>query len=217
VSRLADAIVVRHHECSAAARMAATSIVPVINAGDGWNEHPSQALIDVHAMRRGLGTLRGKSIAFGGDPRGRVVRSLIQLLRFEGLREIVFCPPPHYEIPEDIVSAVAEHQIRLRVITDIDTALIECDAVMMAPYDMSAIGEPPASEYVSPHFTPKHFAITAEKIERLGSKALLYHPLPRFDEIDPSCDALPNAMYFEQVRLSKFMRMAVLERLLTAN
>jgi len=217
VSRLADAIVVRHHECSAAARMATTSVVPVINAGDGWNEHPSQALIDIHAMRRGLGSLRGKSIAFGGDPRGRVVRSLIQLLRFEGPREIVFCPPPHYQIPEDIETALAEFQIRMRVIGDIDTALVECDAVMMAPYDMSAIGEPPASGYVSPHFTPSHFAVTAEKIERLGSNAQLYHPLPRFDEIDPSCDTLPNAKYFEQVRLSKFMRMAVLERLLNAN
>mgnify|MGYP000854042742 CR=1 FL=1 len=91
------------------------------------------------------------------------------------------------------------------------------DAIMMAPYDMSAIGEPPASGYVSPRITPMHFAITADKIERLRSKALLYHPLPRFDEIDPSCDHLPNAMYFEQVRLSKFMRMAVLERLLRAN
>jgi aspartate carbamoyltransferase catalytic subunit len=115
------------------------------------------------------------------------------------------------------VQALSDHQIRLRVVADIDIALVECDAVMMAPYDMSAIGEPPASDYVSPHFTPKHFAITAEKIERLASKALLYHPLPRFDEIDPSCDSLPNAMYFEQVRLSKFMRMAVLERLLNAN
>ena len=120
VSRLADAIVVRHHECSAAARMAAKSIVPVINAGDGWNEHPTQALIDIHAMRRGLGTLRGKSIAFGGDPRGRVVRSLIQLLRFEGPREIVFCPPPHYEVPEDLiigacgVSDTAAHHRRYR-------------------------------------------------------------------------------------------------------
>jgi aspartate carbamoyltransferase catalytic subunit len=68
---------------------------------------------------------------------------------------------------------------------------------------------------VSPHFTPRRYAITAEKIERTRSHALLYHPLPRFDEIDPSCDRLPNAMYFEQVRLSKFMRMAILERLLS--
>lgn len=215
VSRLCDTIVVRHHESDAAARMAATSVVPVINAGDGWNEHPTQALIDIYAMRRGLGTLRGKSIAFGGDPRGRVVRSLIQLLRFEAPREIVFCPPPQYTVPQDVVLTLAESQIRQRTISEIDRALTECDAIMMAPYDMSAIGEPASSGYVSPHFTPQHYAITAEKIERTQSHSLLYHPLPRFDEIHPSCDGLPNAMYFEQVRLSKFMRMAILERLLS--
>lgn len=217
VSRLCDAIIVRHHDVGAAARMAAASIVPVINAGDGWNEHPSQALIDIYAMRRGLGSLRGKSIAFGGDPRGRVVRSFMQLLRFEAPREVVFCPPPHYPVPADIVELIAENQISLRLISDIEHALKECDAIMMAPYDMSAVAEPASSSYVSPHETPEPFTITAEKIERTGSKALLYHPLPRFDEINPSCDFLPNAQYFEQVRLSKFMRMAVLDRLLSAN
>jgi aspartate carbamoyltransferase catalytic subunit len=216
ISRLSDAIVVRHHEEGAAARMAATSVAPVINAGDGWNEHPTQALIDIYAMRRGLGTLRGKSIAYGGDPRGRVVRSLMHLLRFEAPREIVFCPPPHYQVPADVLSTIAENQISCRVITKIDHALLDCDAIMMAPYDMSDCGEPASSNYVSIHDTREGYVITAEKIERTRSKALLYHPLPRFDEIDPSCDILPNAMYFEQVRLSKFMRMAVLDRMLSA-
>jgi aspartate carbamoyltransferase catalytic subunit len=87
----------------------------------------------------------------------------------------------------------------------------------MAPYDMSDIGEPAASGYISPSATPGSHTITREKIERTSSKALLYHPLPRQDEIHPSCDDLPNAMYFEQVRLSKFMRMAVLDRILSAN
>ena len=215
ISRLCDVIVVRHHEQGAAARMAAKSVSPVINAGDGWNEHPTQALIDIYAMRRGLGTLRGKSIAFGGDPRGRVVRSLMQLLRFEGPKEIVFCPPPHYEVPADVLSAIAENQISCRIIKTIDDALLGCDAIMMAPYDMSDCGEPATSSYVSCHNTPESYVITAEKIDRTSSKALLYHPLPRFDEIDPSCDVLPNAMYFEQVRLSKFMRMAVLDRVLS--
>jgi aspartate carbamoyltransferase catalytic subunit len=82
---------------------------------------------------------------------------------------------------------------------------------------MSEIGEPAGSSYVSPHDTPDSHVITPEKIERTRSRALIYHPLPRFDEIHPSCDVLPNAMYFEQVRLSKFMRMAVLDRLLTAS
>jgi aspartate carbamoyltransferase catalytic subunit len=217
VSRMCDAIVVRHHEKGAADRMAAKSQKPVINAGDGWNEHPTQALVDIFALRRGLGTIAGKSIAFGGDPRGRTVRSLVQLLRFEAPKEIVFCPPPHYDVPADSLSAITENQIRYRIIEDIGHALTDCDAIMMAPYDMSDIGEPAASGYVSPSTTPDSHVITPEKIERTGSKSLIYHPLPRHDEIDPACDDLPNAMYFEQVRLSKYMRMAVLDRLLSTN
>jgi aspartate carbamoyltransferase catalytic subunit len=217
VSRLCDALVVRHHETGAAERMAAKSEKPVINAGDGWNEHPTQALIDIFALRRGLGTIAGRCIAFGGDPRGRTVRSLVQLLRFEAPKEIVFCPPPHYEVPADILSAIFENQIRCRIIREIEYALTECDAIMMAPYDMSDIGEPAASGYISPSTTPDSHVITPEKIERADSQTLIYHPLPRHDEIHPSCDDLPNAMYFEQVRLSKFMRMAVLNRMLSAN
>jgi aspartate carbamoyltransferase catalytic subunit len=215
ISRLCDGIVVRHHETGAAARMAAKSVVPVVNAGDGWNEHPSQALIDIYAMRRGLGTLRGTTIAFGGDPRGRVVRSFIQLLRLEAPKEVMFCVPPHYGVPADIVDALRENQIRYSTIAEIKVALANCHAIMMTPYDMSAIGEPADSDYVAPHHTPDHFVITPEKIEATRSQSLIYHPLPRFDEIHPACDALPNAMYFEQVRLSKFMRMAVLDHLLS--
>lgn len=214
VSRLCDGIVVRHHETGVAARMAAKSVVPVINAGDGWNEHPSQALIDIYALRRGLRTLRGTAIAFGGDPRGRVVRSFIQLLRLEAPKEIMFCIPPHYGVPGDIIDALAKNQIRYSIVSEISVALRHCDAIMMTPYDMSAVGEPTDSDYVAPHHTPNKFVITAEKIEATRSRSLLYHPLPRFDEIHPNCDALPNAMYFEQVRLSKFMRMAVLDHIL---
>jgi len=213
VSRLCDGIVVRHHETGAAARMAAKSVVPVVNAGDGWNEHPSQALIDIYALRRGLGSLRGTTIAFGGDPRGRVVRSFIQLLRLEAPKEVMFCIPPHYDVPADIIDALKKSQIRCSIISDIKYALANCHAIMMTPYDMSAVGEPADSDYVAPHYTPAEFVITPDKIEATRSQSLIYHPLPRFDEIHPACDVLPNAMYFEQVRLSKFMRMAVLDQL----
>jgi len=142
------------------------------------------------------------------------VRSLVSLLRLEAPREIVFCPPPHYPVPGDIVETAALSQIRLRTIRDVSDALAACDAIMMAPYDMSDIGEPAASGYISPRSTPDSHVVTPEKIARTASAALIYHPLPRLDEIDPGCDELPNAFYFEQVRLSKFMRMAVLDRLL---
>jgi len=214
VSRLCDAIVVRHHESGAARRMASRSRKPVINAGDGWNEHPTQALIDVFAMRRGLRAIRGASIGFGGDPRGRTVRSLVQLLSQEGPREVVFCPPAHVPVPEDVTAALMHRQIRVRIVSDVEVLLAHCDAVMMAPYDMSDIGEAASSGFVSPRTSPDAYVVTPEKIARTNSKALLYHPLPRQDEIHPDCDDLPNAMYFEQVRLSKYMRMAVLDRAL---
>lgn len=214
-SRLCDAIVIRHHEVGAAARMAKKSVCPVINAGDGWNEHPTQALIDIYSLRRGLGKIIGSSVAFAGDPRGRTVRSLIMLLRHEAPKEIVFCPPAHVPVPQDIIEMIERNQIRWRVIGDVDHALRECDAVMMAPYDMSDIGEAASSDYVSPRVTPPSHVVTSEKIERCSSRTLLFHPLPRQDEIDPSCDDLEQAMYFEQVRLSKFMRMAILSRMLS--
>ncbi len=214
VSNLCDAIVVRHHEVGAAARMASRSCKPVINAGDGWNEHPTQALIDIHALRRGLGSIRGKSLCFGGDPRGRTVRSLVQLLRHERPAEILFCPPSHVPVPQDVIATLQESQIRFRIIDSLRLALVYCDALMMAPYDMSDIGEMAASGYISPRATPRSHVVTAEDIETTQSGTLIYHPLPRLDELDPSCDDLPNARYFEQVRLSKFMRMAILEQAL---
>jgi aspartate carbamoyltransferase catalytic subunit len=216
ISRLCDAIVVRHHEVGAAERMALKSRRPVVNAGDGWNEHPTQALIDIFALRRSLGALRGSIIALAGDPRGRTVRSLVNLLRLEAPQTILFCPPSHYPVPDDVLFALAEFQVPYRIISNIEEALVQSDAIMMTPFDMSDIGEPPGSDYVSPSTTPDSHRVTAEKVERTGSKALLFHPLPRHDEIDPDCDDLPNAMYFEQVRLSKFMRMAVLDRALAS-
>jgi aspartate carbamoyltransferase catalytic subunit len=189
--------------------------VPVINAGDGWNEHPTQALSDIYALRRSIGPLRGASVALVGDPRGRTVRSFVRLLRYEAPKEVLFCPTPHYQIPDDVLEALAENQIRVRTIADVSEALMTSEAIMMLPYDMSDIGEPAASGYISPAEAPDPFMIDAEKILRTGSKSLIFHPLPRRDEIHPSCDDLPNAMYFEQVRLSKFMRMAVLTRMLS--
>lgn len=215
VSRLCDAIVVRHHEAGAAERMARRSRRPVINAGDGWNEHPTQALIDVFSLRQALGSLRGRTLAFCGDVRGRTVRSLAQLLRHEAPAEILFCPPAHVPVPADILFGLQQHQVRTRIIADVEVALRQADAIMMAPYDMSDIGEPAASDYVSPRRTPDSHKVTAEKLALTGSKALLFHPLPRQDEIEADCDDLPNAWYFEQVRLSKFMRMAVLDRALS--
>lgn len=216
VSGLCDAIVVRHHEIGAAERMASVATCPVINAGDGFGEHPTQALIDVYSMRRGLGTLEGKSIAFCGDPRGRTVRSLVKLLRGERPEEVVFCPPDHLPVPKDLVTTLSAAGVAVRQVGDLAEILSASDAVMMAPYDMSDIGEPAASGYVSPRSTPDTHRLTPELLARTASRTLVYHPLPRLDEIAPACDGLPNARYMQQVRLSRFVRMAILNRWMPA-
>lgn len=214
ISNLVDAIVVRHHQAGAAARMALRARCPVINAGDGFNEHPTQALIDLYTLRRTLVDLKGRHIAFCGDPRGRTVRSLVQLLRLERLAEIVFCVPPHIPVPGDLTMTIERAGLRLRLVHDVAEVLTSCEAVVMAPYDMSDIGEAAGSGYISPRTTPDAHVVTPEKIVALGSRTCLLHPLPRQDEIHPGCDSMPNAVYFEQVRLSKFVRMAILERAL---
>jgi aspartate carbamoyltransferase catalytic subunit len=212
VSRLCDGIVLRHHLAGAAARMAAVARCPVINAGDGWGEHPTQALIDLFALRRGLGELRGRTLGFVGDPRARTLRSLLLLLRHEPLAEIVLCPSQ--PLPADALAALEGRPVRM--VDHVDAALRACEALVVSPYDVSDIGERRDSGYLSPRHTPDAYRVTAEAIARAGSSALLYHPLPRHDEIDPDCDALPQAMYFEQVRLSRYMRVAILERALAA-
>lgn len=215
VSRYADAIVLRHHERGAAARMAAKSIVPVINAGDGFNEHPTQALADILSIRESIGVIEGKAIGIGGDPRGRTVRSLCHLLRLERPRAVLFCPPPHIPVPEDVIMTLRQEGILVANVADVSTLLRECAAVMMGPYDMSDVGEAAGSGYVSPRSSPDSHVITAEKVLRFGPHTCLFHPLPRQDEIAQDCDELPNARYFEQVRLSKFMRMAILDAALS--
>jgi aspartate carbamoyltransferase catalytic subunit len=106
---------------------------------------------------------------------------------------------------------------RTRIGFEVATVALGSHAIGMEDMsDMSDIGELAGSDYISPSTTPDSHKITAEKVERTRSKALLFHPLPRHDEIDPGCDDLPNAMYFDQVRLSKFMRMAVLDRILAS-
>ena len=212
VSRLCDAIVVRHHEVGAAARMAAASECPLINAGDGWGEHPTQALVDICSMRRDLGTLKGRAVAFCGDPRGRTVRSLVKLLRLEGVRKVVFNPPPTVPIPDDVVKCLVNGGIETFVVPEIATLLRDHDAVVMNPFDMSDVGEKAASGYVSPRSTPDTHKLTKRLLDDSSCRALVYHPMPRLDEIDPDCDASPAARYLEQVRISKFVRMAVLHK-----
>lgn len=124
------AIVMRHHEEGAAERAAAVSSVPIINAGDGRGQHPTQALLDVYTIRRELGRLDGLHVVIGGDlANGRTARSLVYLLsKYKDVR-FSFVAPESLEMSQDIKEHLAEHSLNFIETQDLDDVLADADVV----------------------------------------------------------------------------------------
>lgn len=229
VAELADGVVMRHFLSGAARRAAAVSRVPVVNGGDGTNEHPTQALSDAWLMHRRLGGLDNAVIGLVGDPGTRVLRSLAVTLATLGVGKLLFQVPPvlplvgtesggivDTTLPSDIRSVLEAAGVPFEFRSDIRDVLAEADALEMLPVDIPALEAHPKSLSKSLYVTPERFRVTREKIESVASRTLLFHPGPRADELDADTDNLVNSVYFEQVRESTYMRMAVLSECMGA-
>jgi aspartate carbamoyltransferase catalytic subunit len=206
---LADAIVLRHFESGAAQRAAAVSPVPVINAGDGYNEHPSQALGDVWAMHQILGGVAGSSIGLLGNPHIRSLHSISLVLAKLAPAEVAFLPAPDTDVPRDVRQALDDHQVKWSVVDDVRELLARCDLVETIGTrhpDHRLSRQEPAS---TPSRTPDRFRIDAAKLARAGRTVPVLHPGPRTDEVDVDVDALPVAQYLPQVEHGMWMKAAM--------
>jgi aspartate carbamoyltransferase catalytic subunit len=211
VSGYADVIVLRHSEEGAAKRAAAASEVPVINAGDGPGQHPTQALLDLYTIRDELGRLDGIRIALVGDlANGRTARSLVYLLSKYRDVDVCFVAPPAVAMRPDIKSHLDEHGVRWRETADLDAVLPEVDVVYQTRIQKERFDDEAAYQAVK-----GVYRIDAAAMERLAPGAILLHPLPRVDEIAPEVDADPRAAYFRQARNGVQIRMALLDMVLS--
>ncbi|KOG32642.1 hypothetical protein ADK37_26415 [Streptomyces resistomycificus] len=223
VSELSDALVLRHYVTGAAHRAAHAAVCPVINGGDGSNEHPTQALSDVWTMTRRLGGLKGAVVALVGDPGTRVLRSLVHLLARLEVKRLLFLVPPaapliiagddavtHTSLPADLAAVLHESATAYEFRSDVAELLAEADAIEMMPIDVPSLESDPADLSSHLYVTPERYRITAAKIRAAGSKALILHPGPRKDELHPDVDTTEGGLYFEQVKDSLYLRMAVL-------
>ncbi len=195
----ADVLVLRSPEEGAAARAAKVSPVPVINAGDGTGEHPTQTLVDLFTIRQALGHLDGLRVAVIGDLlHGRTVHSLVPALRRFGT-EVVQVPVPGMALPDHLD---APH------VTLEEAAA--CDVMYATRVQRERFG--------GKDFQASMDAVTinADLLNRTGSNAVVLHPLPRVDEVADDVDDLPSAKYFEQARNGVAVRMALLETVLRA-
>jgi aspartate carbamoyltransferase catalytic subunit len=211
VGGYADVIVLRHYEEGAAKRAAAVSSIPVINAGDGPGQHPTQALLDLYTIRDELGKVDGIRVAMVGDlANGRTVRSLTYLLsKFRDIK-IWFVAPPQVAMRPDLKAHLDEHHIPWVETEDLESVLPEVDVVYQTRIQKERFTDLDAYSAIK-----GIYRIDNSSLALMRKYAIVMHPLPRVDEIAPEVDADPRAAYFRQARNGLHIRMALLDRLLS--
>jgi aspartate carbamoyltransferase catalytic subunit len=207
----ADVIVIRHKEVGSAKRAAAASRVPVINAGDGAGQHPTQALLDLYTIRKEIGAIDGLRIAMVGDlAQGRTVRSLTYLLsKFKNVT-IYFVAPPLLKMKEDILEHLREHSVPYIEGTDLDKVLPEVDVVYQTRIQKERFGDRIA-DYEKCRGI---YIIDQESLRLMKPESIIMHPLPRLEEIAMEVDQDSRAAYFRQAQNGLYVRMALLTMVL---
>lgn len=199
-----DVIVLRHHETGAAERAAAVSPVPIINAGDGSGQHPTQALLDLYTIQEKLKRLEGLRVVIGGDlAHGRTARSLTYLLAKYPGNEITFVSPDALRVGDDIKKHLKNTGTKYSETDDLESTFPKADVVYWTRVQKERLAEGLKIE--------RHFVIDVPQAKLLQPHAILMHPLPRIDEITPEVDRFPQAVYFRQAGDGMFVRMALLE------
>ncbi len=211
VECFADIIAMRHPK-EGAPYVAATNVnIPVINAGDGGHNHPTQTLTDLLTISREKGHLDNLVIGCCGDLKfGRTVHSLISAMsRYEGVR-FVLISPEELKIPENVRTEILDrNQIPYVETTSLEEAMPELDVLYMTRVQKERFFN--EADYIRLKDT---YILTTDKLQSAKSDMAILHPLPRVNEISTEIDKDPRAKYFDQVRNGKYIRMALIMKLL---
>jgi len=205
INMYADGIILRHPEVGSAEKAASVSDVPLINAGDGAGEHPTQALLDTYSMHRSRGSIDGLKIALVGDLLyGRAVHSLLPLLAVYDV-ELYLLSPKSLELPKEYLEELDRNGVKYTVLNSWGEALPEIDVLYMTRVQKERF------KLIEDYQAVKDdFILTTELAGQMKEDAIILHPLPRVNEIDPAIDSDPRAQYFQQVKNGLFLRMALL-------
>ena len=206
----ADIIVMRHNEAGSAEKAAQVSEIPIINAGDGAGQHPTQALLDLFTIKDCFKGIEGLNIAMVGDLKyGRTVRSLSYLLtKYDGIK-LYFISPTVCRMETDIKEYLDKYQIPWVEEVDFEKVLPEVDCVYMTRVQKERFNV--HEDYLE---AAGKYILTPENVQKMKETAIIMHPLPRVDEIPPTVDDDPRARYFEQAQNGLYIRMALLHLLL---
>lgn len=189
-----DVIVIRHNRDGAARFAADIAKIPVINAGDGANEHPSQTLLDLYTIEKELGSIEKKKIAFVGDLKyGRTVHSLTKALEMFNC-EFYFIAPEEIQIPEYIIRELEKKKIKYHILSDYKDVLKEIDVLYMTRIQKERFDSQEDYDRVAGVYIIDKESIVGKCKENM----IILHPLPRVDEIKIDLDETKHAKYFGQ-------------------
>ena len=210
VSCYADIIAMRHPKEGAPYVASQAATIPVINAGDGGHNHPTQTLADILTISRELGRLDNLTIGVCGDLKfGRTVHSLIDAMsRYEGVK-FVLISPEELKVPDYVKEAMDKENIPYVETTDLESAMPTLDILYMTRVQRERFFN--EEDYLR---LKDSYILTVDKLENAKQNLSILHPLPRVNEISVGVDEDPRACYFKQVLCGKYMRMALILKLL---
>ncbi len=205
VENYCDAIVLRH-PLEGAARLAAKYVkIPVINAGTGAEEHPTQALLDLYTIFKEKGTIDGLNIALLGDLKyGRTIHSLTYALSNYKVK-LTLVSPPLMKIREEIMEDLRNNKIEVKETSNLDDVISEIDVLYVTRIQRERFADPTEYERVK-----GSYRIELKTLKNAKKDLIIMHPLPRLEEISQEVDYTNHAVYFKQVKYGLIVRMAIL-------
>jgi aspartate carbamoyltransferase catalytic subunit len=205
VERYSDIIVMRHFINGAARRAAEVSMVPVVNAGDGSNQHPSQTLLDLYTIQKAFGKFDGLTIGFLGDLKyGRTVRGLAKALTHFKPKKFYFIAPESLQLQHGDLSEIKQ-KVPSEVCENYDKCISELDLLYVTRIQKERF--PDEAEYEK---VKGIYVIDMQTLRNTKKNFRVMHPLPRVGEITPEIDRTPAALYFEQAANGIPVREAIL-------
>lgn len=205
VSQYADVIVMRHPQKGSANQAAEVASVPVINAGDGAGQHPTQALLDFYTIKKEIGRFDGIKVSLVGDLKfGRTVHALVELLSLYDVK-LYLVSPANLRMPEDIVAMLKKKGMDVAETDNLMEAAAESDLMYITRIQKERFSD--IKDYES---LKGSYVINKALLGKAKKGVVIMHPLPRVDEIAAEVDTYEGAAYFRQVRNGVYVRMALL-------
>ncbi len=211
-----DVIVMRHFQQGAPHEAARWASIPVINAGDGWGEHPTQILTDLYTVLREKGRIDGLKWLAVGDMRMRTMHSLAYALtQFDC--PITFVSPPEMSLTEEFKAELRQYSLNFREAEHVEQAIGDADVILVEPVVQPDYTKPRDERTGDVGLTPANYKITRELLERKAKPdAILLHSLPRMDEIPTDVDITRWSRYWQEAFYGVVVRMALLALVLGA-